>query len=77
MTVITSTAGLRDLMALAREIETTEGLPRRAALQLAIREYNACRLLVESDQRFVPVGQHIAPHVSIAVTRWRPTDAAR
>jgi hypothetical protein len=67
MTIITSTAGLNDLMALAREIEATERLPRREALQLAIREYNECLILVESDQRFVPAGWSLAPHVNLSL----------
>jgi hypothetical protein len=67
MTVITSTAGLRDLMDLAREIEATERLPRREALQLAIRQFNSLAIDVAADVRYLPAGWSVQPHVSWSV----------
>lgn len=67
MMTINTAAGMRDLIALTREIETTEGLARRAALMLALHQYREIEAMVAGNCRYVPVGWSLQPHVSWSV----------
>ena len=67
MMTINTTAGLNDLMALTREIETCEGVTRRQALVLAIHQIEEFTVLDIADVRYVPAGWQLRPHVSIAI----------
>lgn len=67
MLTINTTAGLNDLMALTREIEAVEGMPRRLALRLALHQLEDLLVDVAADVRYLPVGWSIQPHVSWSV----------
>jgi len=53
---INTAAGMRDLIALAREIEALDGLPRKLALRTAIGMLEDLLIDVEADLRYVPAG---------------------
>jgi hypothetical protein len=65
--IISTAAGMRDLIALAREIEALEGTPRRLALRLAHTQLEDLLIDVEADVRYCPAGEHEAAWVSLSV----------
>jgi hypothetical protein len=66
MTIITTVDELGEVLALALEIEITEGLPAPHAWHHALLVWSGLRLDVEADVRYLPTGQTIRPHVSLA-----------
>lgn len=66
MTIIKTNDALDDLITLAREIGTLEGLTPQAALLQAMHLWAALGLDIEADVRYLPAGQTIRPHVSLA-----------
>jgi len=67
MMTVNTTAGMRDLIALAREIETTEQMPRRLDLRLALHTLEDLLIDVAADVRYLPAGWSLQPHVSFSV----------
>src|SRR5580765_7237309 len=67
MMVINDVRGMRDLIDLAREIETLEGMPRRLALRVAMGQLEDLLVDVAADVRYLPVGWTIQAHVSWSV----------
>lgn len=63
---ITTRDDLDDLLAVALEIATVEGLTVRDALPEAIHLWAGLRLDIEADMRYLPAGETIRPHVSLA-----------
>lgn len=57
---------LEDLLALALDIQAVERLTRGQALRRAMHIWAALGLDVEADVRYLPTGQTIRPHVSLA-----------
>jgi hypothetical protein len=66
MTIIKTNDAMDDLIALAREIGTLEGLTPQAALLHAMHLWAALDVDIEADVRYLPIGQTIRPHVSLA-----------
>lgn len=64
MQMVSTVAGMRDLMALAREIEATEHVTRREALLMALHQWDEITAMCAGDCRYLPVGWAIQPHVS-------------
>jgi len=67
MMMISTATGMRDLIALAREIEAVEGVSRRAALVMALHQWEELTAMCAGDCRYLPVGWSIQPHVSWSV----------
>jgi hypothetical protein len=67
MTIINTPGDLADLLALTREIETTEGVSKREAFRRALHELNVGLWDIAADVRYVPAGWTIAPHVSLSL----------
>ena len=67
MMMINDLRGMRDLMALAREIEACESVTRRQALRLAIHQLEEFTVMDIADVRFKPAGWPIEAHVSWSV----------
>jgi hypothetical protein len=66
MTIIKTNDAMDDLIALAHEIGTLEHLSPRLALLRALHIWAALGLDIEADLRYLPTGQTIRPHVSLA-----------
>jgi hypothetical protein len=66
MTIIKTIDAMDDLIALAHEIGTLEGLSPRLALRRALHIWAGLGLEIEADVRYMPTGQTIRPHVSLA-----------
>lgn len=66
MTIINTVDELGEVLALALEIEVAEGLPAPHAWHRALHIWPALGLDIEADVRYLPAGQTIRPHVSLA-----------
>ncbi len=74
MQMVSTVEGLRDLIELAREIETVEQVSRRAALLMALHQWDEITAITAADCRYVPVGWTHQPHVAFSVPPMRYAD---